>query len=113
MKSLKTVQLTVLASLLMILGSSCNGGSSTKIVVVTNPNPNPTSTGPVHVCPAWGCDGPEPIETVLPNQPTICPSWGCNGPPVVIVADSVDSDTRDTDLQLSLLARKRFQISSK
>jgi hypothetical protein len=99
MKSLQIMLLSALTTLLMLLGSSCNGGSTTKIIVVTNPNPNPTSTGPVRVCPAWGCDGPEPIETVLPNEPTFCPSWGCGNPPIVTVADGVDSDTRDTDLQ--------------
>ena len=111
---LKIAQLAVMAAFLAILGAGCNGGSTSQLVVVTNPTPTPTATatiGPIHVCPAWGC-GPTPIHTFSPipiasfgpnPTPTICPAWGCDGPepiyPIGVVTDSTDSDTRDTDLQ--------------
>jgi hypothetical protein len=100
-QTLKIIQLAALSTLLMILGASCNGGSGSKWVHVTNPEPTPT--GPIHVCPVWGCNGPEPTQNgpFGPQpEPTVCPAWGCGGPPSGgVYSYSVDSDTRDTDLQ--------------
>jgi hypothetical protein len=133
--NLKVAQLAALCSLIAILGAGCNSGSSSKLVLVTNPGPEPTTTatpigpepgptvnpeptttpvtGPIHACPAWGCDGPpgRPLDPI-----TVGVSDGTD------VADSTGADTRDTDLEqanlqsASLAARaqtlsNQFQMS--
>jgi hypothetical protein len=124
--NLKIAQLATLGSLFAIVGAGCNGGSSTKLVVVTNPAPAPTATAtPIGPEPGPTTDPtPAPTFTAHPIGPepyrpspissggsiTFCPSWGCNGPPIIQdplvplsggtdVSDSTPSDTRDTDLQ--------------
>ena len=79
-------------------GSSSSGGRPIIPPVWSFPGSSSSSSsssgsggGFPPVCPAWGCNGPPPIEhfpigvlTPTPTPiPTVCPAWGCNGPPPI------------------------------
>jgi hypothetical protein len=87
---LKIAQLACLTSLIAILGAGCNGGLSTRLVVVTNPPP------PIVVCPAWGCGGPPVV--IIGFGASGGSSGGSTGSSGSS-GDSIETGTRDTDLQ--------------
>jgi hypothetical protein len=92
----KMIRLTVAVSLgLSAFVVGCNGNNN--VNVVQNPIVHPRPIFPVDpnpICPAWGCNGPEPIIIYYtPNSTGSTASTGSSG------ASSIVGSTKDTDLQ--------------